>query len=245
MLYKVYDGGECAGEWRHADVRSCTDIASLSEYEQPLSISERDAGCVTPTRTSRRRRRGCAGSGVTLSQCRTWTRSRYQNTNNRYQSANVAAGLSCQRDADMSVTNTTARVCGEWRRADMRSNVDTMPLLDYEQPLSISERDTGCVTPTRTSRTRRHRCAGRGVTLSQRRMQTRSRYRNTNNRYQSANMAAGLSCQRDADGNVTDTAARVRQGLKKDLTFSCIAIIFLLNPIWNYTVIRFSVTERR
>ena len=40
-----------------------------------------------------------------------WTRRRYQITNNRYQTANVTAGLSRQRDADMSVTDTAARVC--------------------------------------------------------------------------------------------------------------------------------------
>ena len=72
---------------------------------------------------------------------------------------------------------------------------------------------------------------------------TRRRYRNANNRYQSANVAADLSCQRDADTHVAGAAARVRRGLKKDLTFSCIAIIFLLNPIWNHTFIRFSVTR--
>ena len=40
-----------------------------------------------------------------------------------------------------------------------------------------------------------------------------SRYQNTNNRYQSANVTTGLSCQRDADTHVTDTAARVRWGV--------------------------------
>ena len=39
-------------------------------------------------------------------------RHRYQNTNNRYQTANVTAGLSCQRDADTHVTDTVARVRG-------------------------------------------------------------------------------------------------------------------------------------
>ena len=60
-----------------------------------------------------------------LSQCRMWRRSRYRNTNNRYQSANVKAGLSCQRDADSNVTGVAARVrrgaVGERRHADMRS----------------------------------------------------------------------------------------------------------------------------
>ena len=70
---------------------------SLSEYEQPLPIHERDGG------------------------------------------------LSCQCDADMNVTDTVARVRGEWRRADMKSNADTEPLSDYEQPRAIRERDAGPV----------------------------------------------------------------------------------------------------
>ena len=40
------------------------------------------------------------------------------------------------------------------------------------------------------------------------RRRTRRRYQNTNNRYQSVNMTVGLSCQRDADMNVTDAASR-------------------------------------
>ena len=98
VIYKVYDGCECAGEWRHADVRSCTDMASLSEYEQLLSICERGGGSVI-----------------------------------------------CQRHADTHVTDTVARVRGEWRHAVGMSNVDAEPLLEYEQPLSIREGDAGPV----------------------------------------------------------------------------------------------------
>ena len=97
----------------------------------------------TPTRTSRARRRGCAGSSVMWSECRTWTWCRYQITNNHYQSANVTLGLSCQHDADMSVTDTAARVRGEWRHAVAMSNADTEPLSEYEQPLPIRECDIG------------------------------------------------------------------------------------------------------
>ena len=175
------------------------------------------------------------------------TRRRYQNVKNRYQSANVTAGLSRQRDADSNVTDTAAQVRREWRRADTRScdgrGVAIRLRTTATNPRTWRRACRANVTPTRTSRTRRRGCAGSGVTLSQCRTWTRSRYRNTNNRYQSANVAMGLSCQRGTDRNVTDTAARVRQGLKKDLTFSCIAIIFLLNPIWNHTFIRFSVTR--
>lgn len=46
----------------------------------------------------------------------------YQNTNNRYQSANVAAGLSCQRDADTHVTDTTG--AGARGVASRRRNVE-------------------------------------------------------------------------------------------------------------------------
>ena len=93
------------------------------------------------------------------------TRRRYQITNNHYQSTNVTAGLSCQRDADAHVTDTAARV-------------------------------------RRGVATRRHEV----------RRRTRRRYQITNNRYQITNVTLGVSCQRDADTHVTDTAARVRQG---------------------------------
>ena len=106
---------------------------------------QRDAD-MSVTDAAARVRRGVA-SGVTLSQCRTWTRSRYQITNNCYQSANVTLGLSCQRDADRNVTDTAARVRGEWRHAVGMSNMDPEPLSDCEQPLSIRERDGGPVVP--------------------------------------------------------------------------------------------------
>ncbi|MBQ6205880.1 MAG: hypothetical protein IJK52_02235 [Oscillospiraceae bacterium] len=76
-------------------------------------------------------------------------------------------GLSCQRDADMSVRDTTARVRGEWRHAVAMSNVDTEPLSEYEQPLPIRERDDGPVVPA-TRRHARHRHGGasaRGVAM--------------------------------------------------------------------------------
>ena len=76
------------------------------------------------------------------------TRHCYRITNNRYQSANVTACLSCQRDADMNVTDTATQVRGEWRHAVAMSNVDTEPLLEYEQPLPIRKRDGGPVVPT-------------------------------------------------------------------------------------------------
>ena len=72
------------------------------------------------------------------------------------------SGLSCQRDTDTHITDTAARVRGEWRHAVAISNADTEPLLECEQPLPIRKRDSG------------------------------------------------LSCQRDTDTHVTDTAARVR-----------------------------------
>ena len=46
----------------------------------------------------------------------------------------------------MGVTDTSARVRGEWRHAVAMSNVDTEPLSEYEQPLSIRERDAGIMT---------------------------------------------------------------------------------------------------
>ena len=49
-----------------------------------------------------------------LSQYRMWTRSRYRNTNNRYQSVNVTASLPRQRHTDMSVTGV--RVAATRRR---------------------------------------------------------------------------------------------------------------------------------
>ena len=77
---------------------SNADTEPLSEYEQPLSIRERDAGIVTA------------------------------------------------RDTDTHVTDTAARVRGEWRHAVAMSNMDTKPLREYEQPLPIRElreRDAG------------------------------------------------------------------------------------------------------
>ncbi|MBR0283200.1 MAG: hypothetical protein IJQ81_16685 [Oscillibacter sp.] len=47
-----------------------------------------------PTRTSRTRRRGYAGSSDTPTQGQARTRSYYQITNNSYQTANVTADLS-------------------------------------------------------------------------------------------------------------------------------------------------------
>ena len=139
---------------------------------------------------------------------------RYQITNNRYQSANVTAGLLCQRDADTHVTDaarvrrgvaTRCRNVERGRGAAIGIRTTATNPQTWRRACRVN------VTPTRTLRTRRRGCAGSGITLSQCRKWTRSRYRNMNNRYQSANMAAGLSCQRDADMGVTDAAARVRQ----------------------------------
>ena len=159
ILYKVYDGRECAVERRHADMRSCTDTASLSDYEHPLSIRERDGGCVTPTRIHRHGHGGAGARGVASRRHEVMRRMRrrYQNTNNRYQSANVAAGLSCQRHADMNVTDAATRVRRDWRHAVAMSNVDTEPLSEYEQPLPIRKRGGGPVVPV----TRRHARHGR------------------------------------------------------------------------------------
>ena len=58
----------------------------------------------------------------------------------------MAAGLLCQRDADMSVTDAAAQARRAWRHAVAMSNADTEPLSKYEQPLSNHERDAGIVT---------------------------------------------------------------------------------------------------
>ena len=71
----------------------------------------------------------------------------YQNTNNRYQSANVTVGLSCQRDADMSVTDTATQVCYTIarRQRTVKSGHDTMWI--HERPLSNRERDGEPIVP--------------------------------------------------------------------------------------------------
>ena len=56
--------------------------------------------------------------------------------------------LSCQRDADTHVTDTTAQVRGEWRHAVVTSNVDTEPPSEYEEPLPIHDRGNEPVVPT-------------------------------------------------------------------------------------------------
>ena len=156
-----------------------------------------------------------------LSQYRTWTWSRYRITNNRYQSANMTASLSCQRDADMSVTDAAARVrrgvasgvtlsqCRTWTRSRYQITNNCYQSANVTLGLSC-QRDADTHITDMAARVRRCGCAGSGVMLSQCRTRTRSRYRNTNNRYQSANVTLGLSCQLDANTHVTDTAARVR-----------------------------------
>ena len=109
---------ECATAWRHANMRSCVNTASLSEYEQPLPIRERDGGSVVPA-TRRHARHGhggasASGSGDALTRGYAWIWRRYHNTNNRYQTANVTLA----RDADMNVTGATSRVRGEWRHGN-------------------------------------------------------------------------------------------------------------------------------
>ena len=79
-------------EWRLAHARSCADTLPLSEYEQPLPIRERDAVRVTPTRTSRTRRRGCAGRSDMPTRGYAWTWRRYHNTNTHHNSVNMTAG---------------------------------------------------------------------------------------------------------------------------------------------------------
>ena len=122
-------------------------------------------------------------------------RRRYQNTNNRYQSANVAAGLSCQRDADTHVTDTATWVRGEWRHAVAMSNVDTEPLPEHEKPLSIHERDCGllcqCDAYSNVTGASARVCRGMASRRHEIRRRMRRRYQNTKNRYQSANVTLG------------------------------------------------------
>ena len=50
---------------------------------------------------------------------------RYQSMNNRYQSANVTAGLSCQHDAKGTSRTRRRRCARDWQRADIRSSMET------------------------------------------------------------------------------------------------------------------------
>ena len=147
-----------------------------------------------------------------LSQCRTWTRRRYRITNNRYQSANVTLGVSCQRHAERNVTG--ARIAAT-RRHEVKHGHGS--LSDYER--ALRERGDRSVVPARR-RWEPHGHSGasaRRVTSRRHEVRRRTadagRYQNTNNRYQSANVTLGLLRQRDADRNATDTAARVRRGV--------------------------------
>ena len=174
---------------------SVTDTASLSECEQPLPNHEHDAGRVTLTRTSRIRHHGCTGSGVMLSQYRTWTRSHYRNTNKRYQSVNVTAA--CRASVTPTRTSQIRRrgcagsgvMLSQYRT---RTRSRSWNANNRYQSVNVTAACRASVTPTRTSQIRRRGCAGSGVMLSQCRTWTRSRSWNANNRYQSTKVTVRL-----------------------------------------------------
>ena len=72
------------------------------------------------------------------------------------------SGLSCQRDADKNVTDTTV-----WVRRTMATRPHTVKngrgaTLIHEQPLPIRERDAGRVVPASRPASR-HGCGGAGA----------------------------------------------------------------------------------
>ena len=84
------------GEWRHAVAMSNVDTEPLPEHEKPLSIHERDCGllcqCDAYSNVTGASARVCRGMASRRHEIRRRMRRRYQNTKNRYQSANVTLG---------------------------------------------------------------------------------------------------------------------------------------------------------
>ena len=128
-----------------------------------------------------------------LSQCRTRTRSRLSEYEQPLPIHERDCGLSCQCDANSNVTGASARVC---RGASTRRHEVMRRMQRRYQNTNNSYQSANItaglscwrMTPTATSRIRRHGCIGSGDTPTQGYALARRCHQITNNRYQITNV---------------------------------------------------------